>query len=223
MCRAYPSIATLLGVGLSQYQLGSHVRLDRPTWLGLAERASNSSTPGHCTIRVKLVDRSPGRLHRSTVERRAGPAGHPQPKSDTHRRRERATRCGAGASGCDCEAPVHYFCGRQPSMRGSSAHCWLVALGRDRCPARESNQGNGTVEDYEKHQARRFRAQAPRARPQWHRPPAVAGNRRPTEAQCYATQCRPQQREPLRSTRPPLRLPHAFARLSRGFDGTGRR
>jgi hypothetical protein len=152
-------------------------------------------------------------LNRSVVESwPCGRCAHPKP--DSHRRRESAAKAGSGD---------------WLRLRGRCTTCAAVVGRRTVAPSTMPDrpgyrpllcariqQGNGKVENDDKHQARRGGAQAPRARSRLRRP-EVARNRRPTAAQCHPTRCEPQQREPLCSTRPPLRLPHAFARL------TGRR
>ena len=86
----------------------------------------------------------------------------------------------------------------------------------------ESNEGR-KVEDHEQHQTRRRSAQARRIQSRWRRPPAVAGDQRPTAPECPATGYCRGQRKPSLSGRSPLRLPHAVARLARrGASERGR-
>jgi hypothetical protein len=70
------------------------------------------------------------------------------------------------------------------------------------------------AEDHDEHQALRRSAQAGRTQPRQRRPPAVAGNRRPTGPDWPTTDC-PEQRTRHRSARSSLRVSDVFARLGR--------
>ena len=135
---------------------------------------------------------------------------HPQPKPDSHRRRYSATRRGAKAILVATAGPVIYT-GVANRLAAAPHHAGSPA-GHPLRPPRESNEGR-KVEDHDAHQTRRRSAQARRTQSRRRRPQAVAGNRCPTALECPPTASCRDQRKPLRSARPPLRLPHAATRL----------